>query len=192
MAGKLTRERIISEATAVIDAEGLDKLSMRAVASRLGVEAMSLYRHVANKGEMLDAVYDGLIDSLETPAAERWQDAVTQLATAFRTLMFAHPRCAPLLATRAATTPRSMRLVEDGVSLLTDEGFSEDDAIVAFQTVFTFCVGHVVFHTAGGQDLHDDDWARYEFAEGVGAILAGLEARTDRRRRERSSTNTSR
>ena len=68
MAGKLTRERIVAEATAVIDAEGLDKLSMRAVASRLGVEAMSLYRHVANKGEMLDAVYDGLIDSLEAPA----------------------------------------------------------------------------------------------------------------------------
>jgi len=178
MSRKLTRTAVVEAATAAIDEDGLDRLSMRAVAARLDVEAMSLYRHVANKGAMLDAVYDGLLGQLEVPSGLAWDEAVSKVACAFRDLMFAHPRCVPLLASRAGTTPAALKLVTDGVQLLEDSGFSEDDAIVAFQTVFTFCVGHAIFHTAGGQPVTDDEWARFEFAEGLAAILAGLSARS--------------
>ena len=63
----LSRERIVTEAVALADAEGLDRLSMRALAGRLGVEAMSLYHHVPNKDALLDAMVDAVFAELHTP-----------------------------------------------------------------------------------------------------------------------------
>jgi len=173
----LTREAIVVAALDTIDAEGLGKLSMRRVAGRLDVEAMSLYRHVKNKAALLDAVHDHLLRLVPAPvSAGAWEQQVVEAATAFRDVLFDHPRCVPLLATRAATTPSGLALVDAGVGRLVAAGWGEDDAVVAFQTVFCFVVGHGVFHTAGGADPRTDPWVEEEFRRGLALVVAGLRA----------------
>ena len=77
----LTREAIIDAAMLVIDQEGLDKLSMRRLGTELGVEAMSLYNHVANKDAVLDAVHERLLLSIPSPrAGGSWQAFVRHQA----------------------------------------------------------------------------------------------------------------
>jgi len=172
----LTRERVVAAALELVDDGGLGALSMRKVAAGLGVEAMSLYRHVKNKGDLLDALHEHLIGQVSSDGLTGpWPDQVTSLARRFRAVLFAHPACVPLLATRAATTPQALAVVEAGIAVLEAEGWPADDAIDAFQTVFCFVVGHAVFHTAGGQ-LPDDVLARREFEAGLALLVAGLEA----------------
>lgn len=170
----LSRERITAAALALVADEGLDGLTMRKVAARLGVEAMSLYRHVRDKGDLLDALQDDLLARVPVPAEAPWPDAVRDAARAFREVLFAHPRLVPLLATRPGETPHGRRLIEAGVGLLERQGFPQEDAIVAFQTVFVFAVGHAVFHTA--QDGASDPWVREEFERGLAIVVAGLVA----------------
>ena len=110
---------------------------------------------------------------MEPPGAGPWNERVRTLAQRFRDALFAHPPCVPLLATRPATTPASLALLQAGIELLTEAGFEGEDANYAFQTVFVFVIGHAVFHTAGGQ-LTDDDAARAEFARGLDWVVAGL------------------
>jgi len=173
MAEPLTRERITLAALSLVDEEGLDKLSMRKVASRLGVEAMSLYRHVANKGDLLDALHDHLVGQVPPPGAGPWEDRARGLATAFREVLFLHPRAVPLLATRPAATPAALAVLDHGIAVFTEGGWEEAEAVVAFQTLFCFVVGHGVFHTAAGSDTNG---ARAEFQEGLEIVLAGLRA----------------
>ncbi len=174
----LSRDKVVAAAIARIDEHGLDGLSMRGLAGDLGVEAMSLYRHVKNKADLLDSVHDALLSELTVPPAGAWADRARALVQEFRRLLFGHPRCVPLLASRAATTPDALDIVAAGVALFTDAGWAEDDALVAFQTLFCFAVGHAVFHTAGGEPFTDDAWARFEFDEGLETVLAGLRARS--------------
>lgn len=174
MAPPLSRERITAAALGLVEEDGLDGLSMRKVAARLGTEAMSLYRHVRDKADLLDALQDELLGRVPVPGAGPWPDEVRRVATGFRELLFAHPRVVPLLATRPATTPRGLALVEAGVGLLRAGGFDAEDAVVAFQTVFCFVIGHAVFHTAAGRTPADAAWARVEFERGLGIVIAGL------------------
>lgn len=172
----LSRERVVDAALRLVDEEGLGALSMRKVAASLDVEAMSLYRHVKNKGDLLDALHEHLIGKVSAEGLPgSWATQVTTLARRFRAILFAHPRCVPLLATRPATTPQALALVEAGIAVLEQQGWSAEKAVDAFQTVFCFVVGHAVFHTAGGQ-LPDDELARQEFEAGLAILIAGLEA----------------
>ncbi len=176
MAKGLTRERIVAVALQVVDEGGLEALSMRGVARCLNVEAMSLYRYVRNKADLQDALYDHLVGLVHTEISGDWPEQVRQIATAFRELLFAHPHCVPLLATRAGTTPRALRVLEHGVGIFRTQGWSEERSVIAFQAVFSFVVGHAVFHTAGGAVRADDTWTRHEFAEGLELLIAGLVA----------------
>ena len=75
----LNRERVIDAAVALADRDGLDALTMRQLGSELGVEAMSLYKHVANKDEILDAMVDLVISEIALPTEDAgWKDAMRE------------------------------------------------------------------------------------------------------------------
>ena len=77
----LTRIRIVKAAIRLADAEGIEALSMRRLAKNLGVEAMSLYNHVANKGELIDAMLDEVLGRIEVPPEDTaWDDAIRDYA----------------------------------------------------------------------------------------------------------------
>lgn len=111
----LSRERIRDAALELIDQDGLDALSMRNLARRLGVQAASLYTHFANKDAVLDAVANLLTRRVDTSGFDRgWQAGLTTWGRSYRAALQAHPRAAPVVA--AGTGQRADFLaMADGV-----------------------------------------------------------------------------
>ena len=88
----LTRERAFEVAVAIADAEGIGALTMRRLAQELGVEAMSLYHHVANKDDILDGMVDLVFAEIELPSTDvDWRTAMRRRATSARSVLTAHP-----------------------------------------------------------------------------------------------------
>src|SRR5580693_9758453 len=120
----LTRERVVAEALTAIAADGIDALSMRGLAARLGVVPGALYRHVRSKEELCDLVVDGVLAEVDLQAghALAWTGRVTALARALRTVLEDHPGIAALLKTRDPLGPHSLALAEAFLTALQDAG----------------------------------------------------------------------
>lgn len=154
--GPLSRQRIVETAVDFIDTYGPAQLTMRKLAAELGFEAMSLYRYVPSRDELIDAVVSSVIDDpLERPelvpsAASSWQDFLARLATAVRTAALEHPRVFPLVASRPPAAGwirpplRSLRWIEAFLSGLIERGFSEEAAVRAYRTYTGFLLGHLL------------------------------------------------
>ena len=162
----LDRQRIVRAAISYIDEHGLPGLSMRRLGSQLGVEAMSLYRYVPGKDDLLDAVVDGMIDELENddevyPSPRNgWQDFLQRLAHGVRRVAIAHPKSFPLIASRPPAAPwlrpplRSLDWVENFLDGLTTEGFSDEAAVAGYRAFTSFLLGHLLLEVAShGADL---------------------------------------
>ena len=110
----LTRERVVAEALTVIGADGVDALSMRALATRLGVVPAALYRHVRNKEQLYDLVLDGVLAEVDYQVDHSlaWTEQVKVLAHRLRTVLENHPGIAGLLKTRDPLGPHSLALAE--------------------------------------------------------------------------------
>lgn len=162
----LSEERIVSAALAYIDEFGLPGLSMRRLGSVLGVEAMSLYRYVAGREALLDAIAGAMTDALgeDADVIEKptigWQDFLQRLAHGVRRMAIAHPKAFPLVASRPPEAPwlrpplRSLHWVEAFLRGLIDEGFSDDAAVRAYRAFSSFLLGHLLLEVATlGADL---------------------------------------
>jgi AcrR family transcriptional regulator len=141
----LSRERILGAALGIVDREGLDAISMRRVGEELSVEAMSLYNHVANKGAILDGIFEAVLSEL--PPAKRfasWEATLRERACALRSVLRTHPNAVPLFATRPAVTPASIAYVEAALRALHDAGFAPEEALSTLQVLVAFVVGHTI------------------------------------------------
>jgi AcrR family transcriptional regulator len=190
----MTKDKIALEALAFIDESGLEALSMRKLGSRLGIEAMSLYNHVRNKSDLLDAVHELLLSQLTLASPDQhWSQMAGHIARAFLQLLRAHPNTIPLFAARSATAPGSLQVVDHCIGQLLSAGFSAEESLMLFQVVFCFVIGHATFHYTprpaetfasaeaytrypalarlGGPDRCSPE-AEFEF--GLHAILAGV------------------
>ncbi len=97
----LTRERIVSAALSLVDEEGLEALSMRRLAKKLGVDPMAIYHHVPNKRALFSALIEKAFSGMRVPQPEEtggWRERVRAWAHAFRDVARAHPRLVPHLA----------------------------------------------------------------------------------------------
>jgi AcrR family transcriptional regulator len=195
----LSRARVLRAALAVVDREGLDAVSMRRVGDELGVEAMSLYNHVASKAAMLDGIFEIVL--AELPAMRRaasWTTALRERALALRGALRRHPRALPLFSSRPAVTPASIAHIEAVLGVLRDAGFAADDALSVLQVFVAFIVGHTaVSYAPRAPDDSMPDYERLsaeefprvrevawvlarhdvekEFRLGLDALLAGFE-----------------
>ena len=155
----LTRERVVRSAISLADESGIEAVSMRKLAKELGVEAMSLYNHVSNKGDLVDAMVEFVVREIELPSELDWETAVRTCAiSAYDTLM-RHPwACSLVMA------PRNLRL-EDNPRLLYMEwlldrldraGFSSELTYRGYHAldshIFGFAMWHLG-HAAGGDNL---------------------------------------
>ncbi|MFN3984499.1 MAG: TetR/AcrR family transcriptional regulator C-terminal domain-containing protein [Rhodocyclaceae bacterium] len=121
----LSRERVIQAALELADAGGTDRLTMRALAAELGVEAMSLYNHVRNKEDLLDGLVEAVVAKIDLPRAEGdWQGEMQRRANAMRSVFLAHPWAPPLIVGRINTGPHMLSLIEATLSCLRAAGFS--------------------------------------------------------------------
>lgn len=121
----LTRAGITEVALALADAGGVEGLSMRALAKALGVEAMSLYNHIRNKDDLLDAVVDTVVGRIDLPRiGGHWQDELRRRAQSMRTVFLAHPWAPPLIVGRINVGPNMLALNEATLGCLHAAGFS--------------------------------------------------------------------
>jgi AcrR family transcriptional regulator len=184
----LTRERVCKAALALVDEEGLDALSMRRLGARLGVEAMSLYRHVRGKSDLLDALHAAVLGDIDPPSFKRtgWRAILRGVAAGLRGALLRHPNVIPLFATRPVRAPEARAPVEQVRGALEREGFSKGDARRALIVVGVFTLGHTLGEAHGEPAphlgvLHPPGAA--EFAFGLDLLLDGLAARLSRVRR---------
>ena len=146
---RLSRERVLTAALTIVDAEGLGALSMRRLGRALGVEAMSLYRHVRNKSDLLDAVHDHVLSQMVVPRrGGRWRRDAAAMALAFRDVLYEHANAIPLFLERPAVTAGSLAHFERGLAILVDAGLEPLDALRVFQAIYALVVGHCAFHFA--------------------------------------------
>lgn len=162
----LTRDRIARAALDLIDEEGVGSASMRNIAARLGVQAMSLYKHFGTREELLDAVVDLISDELDRDpevrreAVDGWRDYLARLAFGVRRYAVAHPHAFPLVATRPAKAPwvnpplRSLAWIENLLSTLSAEGFDQEQLLFAYRSFNSFLLGYLLMET-GALTLSD-------------------------------------
>lgn len=149
---KLSRQRVVAAALRVMDAEGLEAVSMRRVAREVGVEAMSLYHYVADKDDLLDAIVQQVLLDFPTPAGDPetdWRAYGREVARAWRTVLKAHPNVLPLLSERKTPTADLDSLVpmETALRALKASGLSMPDAVQAFHAMGGFIFGFVLMES---------------------------------------------
>lgn len=163
----LDQMSIVSEAIRFIDEQGRERLTMRQLGARLGVEAMALYRYVPSREQLLDGVVEVLMDELYRDTmidsrATTWQQYLEELAYAVRRLALAHPQVFPLVASRPPAAPwlrpplRSLRWVEGFLEGLDSYGFSHAASVATYRAFATFLLGHLLLETAAAVALPTD------------------------------------
>jgi AcrR family transcriptional regulator len=139
MAAKgLTREVLTAAALRIVDRDGLEALSMRRLGSELRVDPMAAYRHISNKGILLDEVVEAVMSEIDTDALDGslpWQDQLRALALSYLATLMAHPNAAPLVAERSLRTAGSLRVVERALQIMTDAGARLADAVATIDAI---------------------------------------------------------
>jgi AcrR family transcriptional regulator len=160
---RLTRERVIDAAIAVMDTEGLDAVSMRRVAREVGVEAMSLYNHVRDKDDLLQGVCERIMASYEFPTAEGdWAERAKAGARAWRRVLQAHPDLVRLFAETHGPTPsspESLRPTEFALTMFREAGLSERDTVQAFHAFGGYIQGFVMMEGGSIKERHEEHFA---------------------------------
>jgi predicted RNase H-like nuclease/AcrR family transcriptional regulator len=129
----LSRDRVVAEAMALADERGLAALSMRALAGRLGVEAMSLYHHVPGKESLLDAMVDAVFSELHLPVVGgEWRTELRARSVSGRTALLRHPWAVGLMDSRRTPGPHNLSHHDAVLGCLAAQGFSLVDAGTAF------------------------------------------------------------
>ena len=106
---QISREAVLAAGLAIADAEGLEAVTMQGVALRLGVTPMALYRHVADKADLLDGLVERLLGEVATGASDgSWEERLRRLGRSVRGVARRHPNVFPLLLQRPATTPAAL------------------------------------------------------------------------------------
>ncbi len=199
----LSRQRVADGALALIDQHGFEGLSMRKLGAALGVEAMSLYNHVSNKEDLLDAVTDELYVKILAAYGQPdgdWRVKARRMAATYVRVAEEHPNAIPLLVERPASTGRGQEFMSRVVSIFDDVTDDMRLAALAFSVASSWVVGTLVQEHNMVRQLAaegtpeapaSDDPALVRFreayaglvsteervVEGLEAVLDGIEAR---------------
>jgi AcrR family transcriptional regulator len=148
---RLNREVVLTAALALVDAEGLEALSMRRLGTELGRDPMGLYRYAKNRADLLDGITELVLDQLVIPTdGSDWQEQLRRTAHDFRRLALEHPHVVPLLVTRPLSTPLglrplgTLRPLESILALLVRAGFAPADALHVYRAYYGFLYGHIL------------------------------------------------
>ena len=143
----LTRERIVEAALGVMDAEGLDAVTMRRIGRELGVEAMSLYNHVEDKDDILEGVTERVMNEFEfPPSSGEWTGDAFAMSREWRRLLGLHPSVCQLLAERHKPLDgmATYRAMDAALGVLRRAGLSDREAAQAFNALGSYILGFVM------------------------------------------------
>ena len=141
----LSRQRALAAAVALADAEGIASLTMRRLAKDLGVEAMSLYHHLANKDDILDGMVDQVFAEIELPSfTDGWKVAMRVRTISVRAVLIRHPWAIGIMESRTSPGPATLRHHDAVLGCLRTDGFSIDMAGHAFALIDSYVYGFVL------------------------------------------------
>ncbi len=145
----LSRERVLRGAVAVADASGIAALTMRSLASELGVRPMSLYHYVASKDEILDGIVDLVFSEIELPAADGdWRAQMRRRANSARLALRRHPWAIGLMESRANPGPATLRHHDATLGTLRAAGFSVAMTAHAYALLDSYIYGFALQEAA--------------------------------------------
>lgn len=156
----LSRERVVRAALELLDETGLDGLTLRLLAGRLGVKAPALYWHVPSKAALLDEMATTMLrDLLSTGSwsGGGWQDLMTTAAGGLRSMMLSHRDGARVIAGTYVTDDTVIAATELPLRVLTRAGFDLGQAVAAWQTMYAYVVGFVIEEQGVRLPTGDDD-----------------------------------
>jgi AcrR family transcriptional regulator len=138
----VTRERLLRAALVLADAGGIESLSMRKLGHKLGVEAMSLYNHVANKDDVLDGIVDLVFSEIALPSGRaQWKTAMRRRAISVRDVLVRHPWATSLMQSRTKPGLATLRHNDSVIGTLREAGFTIDMAAHAFSVMDGYIYG---------------------------------------------------
>lgn len=145
----LSRERVTAEAVALADAEGLTALTIRALATRLGVKPMAIYHHVANKEGLLDAIVDAVYAEVHLPGTDgEWRTELERRSHSMHEALGRHRWAVALMDTRLQPGPANLASHEAALDVLLTAGFSLQATAHAYATLDAFVYGFAVQEAA--------------------------------------------
>ncbi len=158
----LSRERVLAAAVSLADERGLESLTMRELGVRLGVEAMSLYNHVANKDDILDGMVDLVVSEIDLPSgATGWREAMRARAISAQAVFSRHPWVSALIDARESSGPARLRYLDWVVGTLRRAGFTLEQAAHAFSLLdsYIYGFGRQQLNASGGGDMEPEQMA---------------------------------
>src|SRR6266849_1758691 len=121
----LSKDRVLRGAVALSDSSGIESLSMRNLAEKLGVVPMALYKHVANKEQLLDGMIDVVVDEIDPPVSGTdWKSAVRQRILSARQALLRHPWASQVIESKKNPTPVVLEYMDSMIGIFRAGGFS--------------------------------------------------------------------
>jgi AcrR family transcriptional regulator len=150
MAGSLNAETILAAALRLVDAEGLDALTMRRLADDLGVAPMSIYGYVPNKDDLIVGMLNLATAEIALPGPDLppW-DALRAITREFRRVALRHPNLVPLITARPPTGPAGLQTLEAALDALRRAGIAPDRVASAYRLSSSFAIGFVSLEVGG-------------------------------------------
>jgi AcrR family transcriptional regulator len=146
----LNRDRVLATAIALADADGIEAVNMRRLSQELGVVPMALYKHVANKDELLDAMVDTVVTEIDAPDPNLpWRNVIRSRILSARAMLLRHPWARRVMESRTTPTPAVLAYMDSTIAAFTAGGLSVD-------------LTHHVMHALGSrifgftQELYDE------------------------------------
>lgn len=201
----LSRELIADTALELVDHEGVQALTMRRLASELGVGTMTLYGYFRGKGELLDYAIDRAARRYDlTPGEGQWRPRLRGLITTIWRTLTEHPSAVQIRTSRPILNPGALRACEAGMTILRDSGLGTREAAASWRLLFTYVFGYAAFSSYEPSEELKSEWEQElaalpaeqypivngeagelvnwmagarAFEEGLELILDGLEAR---------------
>jgi AcrR family transcriptional regulator len=153
----LNRDRVLQAAIELADRDGIDALSMRRLAQLLGVEAMSLYHHVANKDEILDGMVDAVVGEIDLPALGMdWKPAMRRLATSAYDVYLRHPWAAGLSLATHGVGPARKRYMDAMLGTFRRAGFSPGLTDHAYHATESHIMGFTLWQVGMNLGTQED------------------------------------
>lgn len=141
----LSRERVLRAAIQLADAGGIESLTMRRLAQQLGVEAMSLYHHVANKDDILNGIADLVVNEYELPTGPDWKPAIRRTAVSAFNVLLRHPWAANLLLSGSTPSQARLRYMDSLLGTLRGAGFSAEMTDHAYHALDSHIMGFTLW-----------------------------------------------
>jgi AcrR family transcriptional regulator len=168
----LTREAIVEAAVEIADTEGLEAVSMRRVAAHLGARTMSLYTHIDRKEDLLDLMYDRLVEEIlvdDDIFTGDWRAAISEIARKERASLLRHPWFRELVGRRSRIGPNALRHVEQSLAALDPLNLDPAKAAQVVGAIDHFMLGYVmmeILHPQRGKSAVELDYIRELAATG--------------------------